>query len=96
MPAFGSPDIAIDLGTSNTLVVVRGKGIVVDEPSVVAVERLGGAQRVVAVGHNAKQMLGRTPENIEAIHPIKDGVIADFEITEAMLMNLLSIEIKRR
>lgn len=89
MAAFGSPDIAIDLGTSNTLVVVRGKGIVVDEPSVVAVERLGGAQRVVAVGHNAKQMIGRTPENIEAIHPIKDGVIVDFDLAEALLRSCI-------
>ena len=89
MSPFGSPDIAIDLGTSNTLVVVRGKGIVVDEPSVVAVERLGGAQRVVAVGHEAKQMIGRTPENIEAIHPIKDGVIVDFDLTEALLRSCI-------
>lgn len=89
MSPFGSPDIAIDLGTSNTLVVVRGKGIVVDEPSVVAVERLGGAQRVVAVGHDAKQMIGRTPENIDAIHPIKDGVIVDFDLVEALLRSCI-------
>jgi rod shape-determining protein MreB len=82
---LGTSDLAIDLGTSNTLVVVRGRGIVVDEPSVVAVERMGGAQRVVAIGHDAKQMVGRTPENIEAIHPIQDGVIVDFDLAEALL-----------
>ena len=82
---LGTSDLAIDLGTSNTLVVVRGRGIVVDEPSVVAVERMGGAQRVVAIGHEAKQMVGRTPENIEAIHPIQDGVIVDFDLAEALL-----------
>ena len=80
MLPLGSPALAIDLGTSNTLVVVRGRGIVVDEPSVVAIERMGGAQRVVAIGHEAKQMIGRTPENIEAIHPIQDGVIVDFDL----------------
>ena len=89
MLPLGSPDVAIDLGTSNTLVVVRGKGIVVDEPSVVAVERMGGAQRVVAIGHEAKQMIGRTPENIEAIHPIKDGVIVDFDLAEALLRSCI-------
>ena len=85
MLPLGSPDLAIDLGTSNTIVVVRGRGIVVDEPSVVAVERMGGAQRVVAIGHDAHQMIGRTPENIEAIHPIQDGVIVDFDLVEALL-----------
>ena len=85
MIPLGTSDLAIDLGTSNTLVVVRGRGIVVDEPSVVAVERMGGAQRVVAIGHDAKQMVGRTPENIEAIHPIQDGVIVDFDLAEALL-----------
>ena len=89
MLPLGSPDVAIDLGTSNTLVVVRGKGIVVDEPSVVAVERMGGAQRVVAIGHEAKQMIGRTPENIEAIHPIKDGVIVNFDLAEALLRSCI-------
>ena len=82
-----SSDLAIDLGTANTLVYVRGKGLICSEPSVVAVsEDPGGrGQRVLAVGHEAKEMLGRTPGGIKAIRPIKDGVIADFEITEAML-----------
>ncbi len=81
-----SNDLAIDLGTANTLVFAKGKGIVVSEPSVVAVTRDGrGVDRVRAVGEEAKQMLGRTPGNIVAIRPLKDGVIADFEITEAML-----------
>ena len=81
-----SNDLAIDLGTANTLVYVKGRGIVVSEPSVVAVSKDGrGPDRVVAVGKQAKEMLGRTPGNIIAIRPMKDGVIADFEITEAML-----------
>ncbi len=81
-----SNDLAIDLGTANTLVYVKGRGIVCAEPSVVAVQRDSrGMKKVLAVGREAKEMLGRTPGNIEAIRPIKDGVIADFEITEAML-----------
>ena len=81
-----SNDLAIDLGTANTLVFAKGKGIVVSEPSVVAVAHEGrGVDRVRAVGREAKEMLGRTPGNIVAIRPMKDGVIADFEITEAML-----------
>jgi rod shape-determining protein MreB len=81
-----SNDLAIDLGTANTLVFVRGKGIVLSEPSVVAVKmEHGGVSRIMAVGSEAKKMLGRTPENIVAIRPLKDGVIADFEATEAML-----------
>ena len=81
-----SNDLAIDLGTANTLVYVRGNGIVVDEPSVVAVRRNGrGANKVLAVGKEAKMMLGRTPGHIEAIRPMKEGVIADFEVAEAML-----------
>jgi rod shape-determining protein MreB len=81
-----SNDLAIDLGTANTLVYVKGKGIVCAEPSVVAVQKDGrGIKKVLAVGREAKEMLGRTPGNIEAIRPMKDGVIADFEITEAML-----------
>src|SRR4026209_2623039 len=87
-----SNDLAIDLGTATTLVYVKGKGIVSAEPSVVAVQkdrrrgarRLGGG-RWLAVGKDAKEMLGRTPHSITAIRPMKDGVIADFEITEAML-----------
>jgi rod shape-determining protein MreB len=82
-----SHDLAIDLGTANTLVYVHGKGLVCSEPSVVAVtmDKNGRGERVLAVGHEAKEMLGRTPGDIRAIRPIKDGVIADFEITEAML-----------
>ena len=80
-----SNDLAIDLGTANTLVYVKGKGIVLREPSVVAVRKDAKANRVVAVGRDAKNMLGRTPGNIVAIRPMKDGVIADFEVTEAML-----------
>jgi len=81
-----STDLSIDLGTANTLVCMRGKGIVLDEPSVVAVRReANGQSRVLAVGAEAKRMLGRTPANISAIRPLKDGVIADFSITEKML-----------
>jgi rod shape-determining protein MreB len=81
-----SNDLAIDLGTANTVVYAKGKGIVVSEPSVVAVTRnRSGIDKVRAVGKEAKEMLGRTPGNIVAIRPLKDGVIADFEITEAML-----------
>ncbi|MFQ5480377.1 MAG: rod shape-determining protein, partial [Thermodesulfobacteriota bacterium] len=80
-----SNDLAIDLGTASTLIYVKGKGIVTNEPSVVAVKRDGGNQRVLAVGKDAKAMLGKTPGNISAIRPLKDGVIADFEITEEML-----------
>ena len=85
-----SNDLAIDLGTANTLVYVKGKGIVLSEPSVVAVRADGrGPNRVLAVGKEAKMMLGRTPGNILAIRPMKDGVIADFEITEAMLRHFI-------
>ncbi len=81
-----SNDLAIDLGTANTLIYVKGKGVVTDEPSVVAVQKDGrGDSRVLAVGREAKQMLGRTPGSISAIRPMKDGVIADFEVAEAML-----------
>ena len=81
-----SRDLAIDLGTANTLIYVRGMGIVSNEPSVVAVQQdARGGKKVLAVGKEAKEMLGRTPGNIVAIRPMKDGVIADFEITEAML-----------
>ena len=76
-------DMAVDLGTANTLVYVRGKGLVLDEPSVVALNTATG--EILAVGHEAKRMIGRTPDNIEAIRPLKDGVIADFEATEQML-----------
>ncbi len=81
-----SNDLAIDLGTANTLVYLRGKGIVVSEPSVVAVQKdASGAKKVLAVGVEAKKMLGRTPGSIVAIRPMRDGVIADFDITEEML-----------
>jgi rod shape-determining protein MreB len=78
-----SSDLAIDLGTANTLVYARGKGIVVNEPSIVAINKNTG--EVEAVGKEAKEMLGRTPGNIVAIKPMKDGVIADFKVTEKML-----------
>ena len=85
-----SNDLAIDLGTANTLVYVKGKGIVLSEPSVVAVRKNGrDRSRVLAVGREAKMMLGRTPGNIAAIRPMKDGVIADFEITESMLRHFI-------
>ena len=78
-----SSDLAIDLGTANTLVFVRDRGIVLNEPSIIAVRRTDN--EVIAVGHEAKAMLGRTPENIQALRPLKDGVIADFDVTERML-----------
>lgn len=85
-----SNDLAIDLGTANTLVCVKGEGVVLSEPSVVAVHRDSrGMKRVLAVGSEAKKMLGRTPGNIVAIRPMRDGVIADFEITEAMLRHFI-------
>lgn len=80
-----SNDISIDLGTANTLIYVKGKGIVLDEPSVVAIRTVGTQRSVAAVGMEAKRMLGRTPGNIVAIRPLKDGVIADFHVTEKML-----------
>jgi rod shape-determining protein MreB len=92
-----SNDLAIDLGTANTLVYVKGKGIVLREPSVVAVRKdAKGTSKVLAVGREAKMMLGRTPGNIVAIRPIKDGVIADFEITEAMLRHFIEKVHKRQ
>lgn len=92
-----SNDLAIDLGTANTLIYVRGQGIVCNESSVVAVQRdIRGGRRVLAVGLEAKRMLGRTPGNIVAIRPLKDGVIADFEITEAMLRHFIQKSQHRR
>jgi rod shape-determining protein MreB len=82
-----SSDLAIDLGTANTCVYARGKGIVVNEPSIVAINKVTG--RIEAVGKEAKEMLGRTPGNIVAIKPMKDGVIADFEVTEKMLAHFI-------
>jgi len=88
-----SNDVAIDLGTANTLVYLRGKGIVLNEPSVVAVEKSTG--RVIAVGHAAKAMLGKTPDKIEAVRPLRDGVIADFEKTEDLLSHFIQ-RVQRR
>jgi len=82
---FLSADMAIDLGTANTLVYVKGKGIVLNEPSVVAIHEMKGKKQVLAVGEEAKMMLGRTPGNIRAIRPLRDGVIADFEVAEEMI-----------
>ncbi|QJC33109.1 rod shape-determining protein [Enterobacteriaceae endosymbiont of Donacia clavipes] len=86
-----SNDLSIDLGTANTLIYVKGQGIVLNEPSVVAIrqDRAGFPKSVAAVGYNAKKMLGRTPGNIAAIRPMKDGVIADFSITEKMLQHFI-------
>ena len=93
-----SNDLAIDLGTANTLVYARGQGILCSEPSVVAVTNLGqrGDLRILAVGAEAKEMVGRTPGSIKAIRPIKDGVIADFEVTEAMLRYFIQRAHNRR
>lgn len=82
-----SKDVAIDLGTANTIIYVKGKGIVVREPSVVAIDRYTG--KVVAVGNDANEMIGRTPENITAVRPMKDGVIAEFDITQAMIKHFI-------
>lgn len=88
---FGSADLSIDLGTANTLIYKLNQGVVLDEPSVVAISSgPGNAQKVAAVGLEAKQMLGRTPSNIQAIRPLRDGVIADFFITEKMLQHFIS------
>ena len=84
-----SNDLSIDLGTANTLVYVKDKGIILDEPSVVAIRTNNGQRTVVAVGTEAKKMLGRTPGNITAIRPLKDGVIADFQVTEEMLKHFV-------
>src|SRR5256886_715053 len=87
MTGFGGRDMAVDLGTANTLVYVRGRGIVLSEPSVVAIDQRSG--EVHAVGVEAKRMLGRTPGTISAIRPLKDGVIADFDVTEQMLRHFI-------
>ncbi|HEX7389104.1 MAG TPA: rod shape-determining protein [Acidiphilium sp.] len=84
-----SADMAIDLGTANTLVYVKGRGIVLDEPSVVAIAEVKGRKQVLAVGEEAKHMLGRTPGNISAIRPLRDGVIADFEVAEDMIKHFI-------
>ena len=95
---YFSNDIAIDLGTANTLVYAKGRGIILDEPSVVAVQKnyRGQQNRVLAVGKEAKEMLGRTPGSIVAIRPIKDGVIADFEVTQSMLKYFINKSIGQR
>ena len=87
--AMFSADMAIDLGTANTLVYVKGRGIVLDEPSVVAISETRGKKQVLAVGDEAKLMLGRTPGNILAIRPLRDGVIADFEVAEEMIKHFI-------
>lgn len=84
-----SNDMAIDLGTANTLVYVKGRGIVLNEPSVVAIATVRGRRQVLAVGDEAKMMLGRTPGNIQAIRPLRDGVIADFEVAEEMIKHFI-------
>lgn len=85
---FKGKDIGIDLGTANILVTIKGKGIVLKEPSVVAIDKKTG--EIIATGYEAKEMLGRTPEDIAAIRPLKDGVIADFSATQLLLKNLVS------
>ena len=84
-----SSDMAIDLGTANTLVYVKGKGIILNEPSVVAYHVKDGKKQVLAVGEDAKLMLGRTPGSIEAIRPMREGVIADFEAAEEMIKHFI-------
>ena len=84
-----SSDMAIDLGTANTLVYVKNRGVVLNEPSVVAVLNQGGKSKVIAVGEEAKNMLGKTPGHIQAIRPMKDGVIADFVVTEEMIKHFI-------
>ncbi|UAK23705.1 rod shape-determining protein [Sphingomonas nostoxanthinifaciens] len=86
---FMSHDMAIDLGTANTLVYVRGRGIVLNEPSVVAIETMNGVKKVRAVGDDAKMMMGKTPEHMEAIRPLRDGVIADIDIAEQMISHFI-------
>ncbi|MFY8043326.1 MAG: rod shape-determining protein, partial [Rhodoferax sp.] len=95
---YFSTDLAIDLGTANTLIVARGQGIVLNEPSVVAIRHEGGPQgkkTIQAVGKEAKAMLGKVPGNIEAIRPMKDGVIADFTVTEQMLKQFIKMVLPR-
>ena len=87
--AFGSQDVAIDLGSANTIVYLRGQGIVIDEPSVVAMEVHDGARRVRAVGDDAKLMMGKTPDHISTIRPLRNGVIADLEVAEQMISHFI-------
>ncbi len=86
---FGSQNMAIDLGTANTLVYVQDRGIVLNEPSVVAIETINGVKKVKAVGDDAKMMMGKTPDSIEAIRPLRDGVIADIEVAEEMIKHFI-------
>lgn len=90
---FGSKDIGMDLGTSNILLTIKGKGIVLNEPAVVAINRQ--TNQIVATGHEAKEMLGRTPEQIRAVRPMKDGVIADFTAAQLMIKNIITKVCKR-
>ena len=90
---LGSKDIGMDLGTSNILLTIKGKGIVLNEPSVVAINRQ--TNQIVAIGHEAKEMLGRTPEQIRAVRPMKDGVIADFTAAQLMIKNIITKVCKR-
>lgn len=92
---FFTRDLGIDLGTANTLVYLRGKGIIIREPSVVAVKVSGSRKEVLAVGEQAKQMIGRTPGNIVAVRPLRDGVIADFDITAEMLKDIIHRAVPR-
>ena len=85
--SFKGKDIGIDLGTANILVMLKGKGIILNEPSVVAIDR--ETNEILATGHEAKEMIGRTPESIKAVRPLKDGVIADFTATQLMLKNIV-------
>ena len=94
---FPSHDMAIDLGTANTVVYVRGRGVVLNEPSVVAIETINGVKRVKAVGDDAKLMMGKTPDQIEAIRPLRDGVIADIDVAEQMIKHFIQkVHGKRR
>ena len=86
---FASQDLALDLGTVNTLVYVRGKGVVLNEPSVIAIETVAGARTIKAVGNEAKLMLGKTPQGVKAIRPLRDGVIADIDIAEQMIKHFM-------
>ena len=85
--SIGTKDIGMDLGTSNIILTIKGKGIVINEPSVVAINRQN--DQIVATGHEAKEMLGRTPEQIRAVRPMKDGVIADFTATQLLIKNII-------
>lgn len=94
--SFASRDMAVDLGTSNTLIYLRGIGIALNEPSVVAIETIDGAQRVIAVGADAKLMLGKTPKNITTVRPLRDGVIADLHVAELMLHHFIGKVLGKR